>query len=168
MIPMAITFKNYKLLGDFETVNDFLRQNYTKYEQNGNPPQPYFEYAHTHPCFDHKMTHRFGVWEDDGQIAAVACYKMYLVEVFLMTKIGYEQMKPIMLEYAEKELSKINDDVKRNLDVYIYDYETKMKELLEQRGYKMEYAEDITVFKYSNGFKEYTLPERFSVISLED
>lgn len=165
---MAITFKNYKLLGDFETVNDFLRQNYTKYEQNGNIPQPYFEYAHTHPYFDHKMTHRFGVWEDDEQIVAVACYEMCLGEAVLLTKIGYDHMKPMMLEYAEKELSKIIDDGKRSLDVYIYDYETEMKELLDQRGYNMEYAEDITVFKYSNGFKEYTLPEGFSVLSLED
>ena len=165
---MAITLRNYKLLSDFERVNEFLRRNYTRYEQNGNIPQPYFEYAHTHPFFDHTKTHRFGVWEEDGQIVAVACYEMCLGEVFLLSKIGYEHLKPEMLEYAEKELAKVNDDGRLSLDAYIYDYETEMKDLLKQKGYKKEYAEDITVFKYENGFKENPLPEGFSVISLED
>jgi ribosomal protein S18 acetylase RimI-like enzyme len=77
-------------------------------------------------------------------------------------------MKPMMLEYSERELSKFLDDEKRSLDVYVYDYETEIKEELEKRGYKKEYAENITVFDYSKGFKEYTIPEGFSVISLED
>jgi len=165
---MAITFRNYKLLGDFEKVNELLRKNYVKYEQNGNIPQPYFEYAHTHPFFDHKMTHRFGLWEEDGEIVSVACYEMGMGEVFLLTKIGYEHLKPMMLEYAEKELSKINDEGRRSLDAYVYDYETELIELLKERGYKKEYAEDITVFRYEKGFQAYTLPEGFSVISLED
>ncbi|MDF2557959.1 MAG: hypothetical protein K0R71_1787 [Bacillales bacterium] len=165
---MAITFRNYKLLCDFEPVSEFLRQNFSKYQQNGNIQQPYFEYAHTHPFFDHKKTHRFGIWEEDGQIVAVASYEMGLGETFVMTKLGYQHMKPMMLEYSERELSKVVDGGKRSLDVWLYDYEIELKEVLAERGYNKEYTEDITVFNYEKGFKECKLPEGFSVISLDD
>lgn len=164
---MSITFRNYKLLCDFEPVSEFLRQNFVKYQQNGNIQQPYFEYAHTHPYFDHKMTHRFGIWEEKGEIVAVAAYEMGLGETFMMTKLGYEFMKPMMLEYSERELSKVVDG-KKSLDVWLYDYETELREHLAEKGYKKVYTENITVFKYEKGFKECKLPEGFSVISLEE
>ncbi len=164
---MSITFRNYKLLCDFEPVSEFLRQNFVKYQQNGNIQQPYFEYAHTHPFFDHTMTHRFRIWEENGEIVAVAAYEMRLGETFMMTKLGYEYMKPLMLEYSERELSKVVEG-KRSLDVWIFDYETELKDHLAEKGYKKEHTENITVFKYEKGFKECKLPEGFSVISLED
>lgn len=164
---MRITFRNYKLLADFERVNEFLRQNYVKYQQYGNIQQPYFEYAHTHPYFEHKLTHRFGLWEEDGEIVAVACYEMGLGEAYLLTKFGYEYLKPSMLDYAEEELSKIAEG-KKSLEVCAYDFEKELIELLVKKGYKKSYSEKITVFEYKKGFVERKLPEGFSIISLED
>lgn len=164
---MSIVLRNYKLLSDFEPVNEFLRQNFTKYQQNGNFQQPYWEYAHTHPMFNHKVTHRNGIWEEDGQIVAVASYEMDLGECFLNTKLGYEYLKPSMIEYAEKELFKVVDG-KKSLEVCIYEYEPELRELLSQKGYKKAWSQPLTVFKYENGFQERILPEGFSVISLED
>ena len=159
--------RNYKLLSDFESVNEFLRRNFTKYQQNGNIQQPSWEYAHTHPYFNHKLTHRFGIWEEDGEIIAVASYEMSIGECFLMTKIGYEYLKPTLLDYAEKELIKIVDN-KKSLDVWVFHYETELKDTLAQRGYKKVHSSPITVFKYENGFTEQKLPDGFSIISLED
>lgn len=164
---MGITLRNYKLLGDFERVSEFLRQNFTRYQQNGNIQQPFWEYAHTHPYFNHKFTHRFGIWEEDSEIIALACYEMDLGECFLQTKLGYEHMKPEMLDYAEKELFKVVDG-KKTMDVYLFDYETDLKEELLQRGYTKKYTWVVTAFKYEKGFKEAKLPEGFSIISLED
>jgi ribosomal protein S18 acetylase RimI-like enzyme len=164
---MSITLRNYKLLSDFEPVSEFLRKNFTKYQQNGNIQQPYWEYAHTHPYFNHKLTHRFGIWEEDGKIIAVACYEMDLGECFALTEIGYEHMKPELVTYAEKELFKVVDN-KKVLEVWAFDYENGLKETLSQRGYKKVYSEPITVFKYENGFQERKLPEGFSIISLEE
>lgn len=164
---MGITQRRYKLLSDFELVNEFLRQNFTKYQQNGNIQQPFWEYAHTHPCFNHKLTHRFGIWEDKGEIIAVACYEMDIGECMLMAKKGYEHMKPSLIDYAEKELSKENENQK-NLDIWVFDYEIQLQEALIQKGYKKDYSEPITIFKYENGFQERILPEGFSIISLED
>lgn len=38
---MNIQFRNYQLLRDFERVSEFLRGNFTKYQQNGNVQQPF-------------------------------------------------------------------------------------------------------------------------------
>lgn len=164
---MGITFKNYKLLSDFERVNAFLRHNFNKYQQNGNVQQPFWEYAHVHPHFNYQLTHRFGIWEDDGQIIAVACYEMDLGECLLMTKNEYEYLKPILLDYAEKELCNVTDDQK-SLDVWVFDYETQLKEVLHIKGYTKECSLPVTVYKYEKGFHERILPVGFSMISLED
>lgn len=164
---MSLAFRNYKLLSDFEPVCGFLRQNFTKYQQNGNFQQPYWEYAHTHPCFNHKLTHRFGIWEEDGQIVAVASYEMDLGECFMNTKLGYEYLKPTLLNYAEKELCKVIDG-KNKLDVYVYDYEIELREFLIKKGYKNLGPIPLTVFRYEKGFLDRKLPEGFSIISLED
>jgi len=164
---MGITLRSYKLLSDFDSVNEFLRHNFTKYQQNGNIEQPFWEYAHTHPCFNHKLTHRFGIWEENGEIIAVACYEMDLGECLFLTQKGYEDMKPSLIEYAEKELFKVIENQK-SLDIWVFDYETQLKEKLLEKGYKKEYSQPITIFKYENGFSERKLPEGFTIISLED
>lgn len=165
---MSIILRRYKLLSDFERVSEFLRRNFVKYKQNGNTQQPDWEYLHTHPFFNHKLTHRFGIWEEDGEIIAVAFYEADLGTCLLTTKIGYECMKPDMVDYAEKELSKVEDGHKTLEILRICDCETQLKEVLLKKGYTFEYSEPVTAFKYENGFRERKLPEGFTVISLED
>lgn len=164
---MGITLRRYKLLSDFERINKFLQQNFTKYQQNGNIQQPFWEYAHSHPCFNHKLTHRFGIWEENGEIVAVACYELDLGQCNIMTKIGYEYLKPSLIDYAEEELFKIIGNQK-SLDVYLFDYETELKETLNKKGYKKKYSSPVTVYKFEKGFNECRLPDGFSIISLED
>ncbi|WP_223069115.1 hypothetical protein [Paenibacillus caui] len=119
---MNITLRRYKLLSDFERINEFIRQNFQRYQLGGNIPQPFWEYAHTHPYFNHRLTHRSGIWEDNGEIVAVACYELDLGECYFLTKTGCEYMKPGMIDYAEQELFKAANHQK-SLDIYVFDYE---------------------------------------------
>lgn len=164
---MGINFRNYQLLADFERVNEFLRQNFTKYQQNGNVQQPFWEYAHVHPYFNYKLAHRFGIWEENEQIVAVACYEIDLGECYFITKLGFEHLKPTLIEYAERELSNINGST-RSLDIWVFDYETELKEALIQNGYTKDFVVPVTVFNYDKGFVERKLPDGFSIISLND
>jgi hypothetical protein len=66
---MAIQSRRYKLLADFEPVYRFLQETY---DPNGSLLPQTFEYAHTHPNFNHKLTHRFGLWEDGDILAGKA------------------------------------------------------------------------------------------------
>jgi len=75
----------YKLLADFTKVHSFLTDIYSPYTLNSYLLPQFFEYAHTHPFFNHKLTHRFGLWEDNGELVGVACYEMNIGECFLVT-----------------------------------------------------------------------------------
>lgn len=163
---MSIKLRRYKMLSDFERVNNFLRENFVRYGKNGNIQQPRWEYAHAHPYFNYQLTHRFGIWEDEGEIVAVACYEMNLGECFMMTKLNYEYLKLQLIEYAQQELFKINGA--KSLDIWAYDYENQVIEALIKRGYQKAWTERINIYKYEKGFIERELPKGFTIISLED
>ncbi len=152
--------RRYRLLSDFTKVYDMSTLNSCLLPQ-------FFEYAHTHPYFDHKMTHRFGLWEDDDKLVAVACYEMVLGEALLSTKKGYEFLLPELLTHAETELSK-NINGKKSLTVWIIDTEENKIRLLSDSGYVKVHSEPITIFSYDNSFMDTRLPKGFTAISLED
>ncbi|MEK5240307.1 GNAT family N-acetyltransferase [Paenibacillus sp. FSL L8-0470] len=164
---MKITLRRYRLLSDFERVSQFMRLNFKKYQLGGNVPQPFWEYAHTHPYFNHSLTHRFGIWEENEEVVGVACYEMDVGECYFSTKEGYDFLKHEMVEYAETELSKRSAD-QYSLDIRVYDYEEYLIKSLVQKGYHKVYSEPIRVYNYVSGFSTRTLPEGFTFITLEN
>lgn len=163
---MSVKCRRYKLLGDFEKVCCFLADQYNTVDFNGYLMQPFFEYAHTHPAFNHKPTHRFGIWEDNDTIIGVACYEMDVGECLLSAKKGYEYLFNEMLLYAEKELSAL-DKGKHSLRIMTTDRQN-LDNILLSNGYKKIHSEPITIFPYEKGFNEKKLPDGFSVISLDE
>ncbi len=162
---MSINIRRYKLLSDFEKVSDLLRDNYGKYEMNGNICQSRWEYAHTHPCFNHKLTHRFGVWEEINEIVGIAFYEMDLGDAFLCTKKGYEYLKNEMIDYAMTELSAKKED-KNILYITVYDYEKELKEVLSDKGFELFCHDPVLYYDYSKGFQDLKLPEGFEIFNL--
>jgi len=102
--------RRYKLLADFNSAHKFLTDIYSLDTFNSYLLPQFFEYAHTHPFFNHKLTHRFGLWEDGGKLVGIACYEMDVGESFLATDKDHTFLLPEMLMYAEKELSVIKND----------------------------------------------------------
>ncbi len=155
------------MLADFEKVCQFLDDNYNLETLNSYLLRPFFEYAHTHPYFNHQSTPRFGLWEDGGKLVGLACYEMDLGECFLSVREGYDHLLYDMLEYVEKELVAISDD-KRILSVWITDKEKVKSQLLRKKGYKKVYTEPITIFSYDKDFVEVDLLEGYSLYSLKE
>jgi hypothetical protein len=164
---MSVKFRHYKLLADFEKVNKYLTDVYTFETLNGYLLPQYFEYAHTHPLFNFKLTHRFGLWEDENELVGIACYDMYPGECFISVKNGFNLLLPEMISYSEECLSE-KDNGKTSLAISIIDKEIEKKQLLEKSGYKKIHSEPVNVFSYETPFPDQSLPERFSSISLED
>jgi len=162
-----IKFRNYRLLSDYDKVSSFLRKSYNMQEQNGYFLQPFFEYAQTHPMFNHKLAHKMGLWESNSEIVAGAFYEMDLGECFLVALPDFKFLLPEMLDFAESEIF-IEKDGKRKLSIWIIDSQHDYIELLKSKGYKKEYSEAVTIFDYKNEFPEVSLPEGFTAISLED
>jgi len=70
--------RKYKMLSDFEFLNfekvsQFYQENYKL--SNWSLTQPCFAFSHTHGGFNHKRTHRFGIWEAGDEIVATACFE---------------------------------------------------------------------------------------------
>ena len=119
---MSICKRRYKLYADFHRVFKFLQDTYDMESLNSYLLPQFFEYAHTHPAFNHKLTHRFGLWEDDGELFGIACYEMDLGETLISVHPDYEFCLPDMLCWAERELSTFNDGVRKHA-VWITDKE---------------------------------------------
>ena len=159
----GIFFRRYRLLSDFKTIRGFLTENYSFDTLNSYLLPQFFEYAHTHPQFNHRLAHRFGIWQDFDKPAGIACYEMDVGECFLVTGRGYEFLLPEMLEYAQEELS-----LENILKVWVTDKETDKIGLLIKNGYDMTYSEPVRIFRYDKPFIDRKLPEGYSVISLEE
>lgn len=164
---MAVERRRYKLLADFDKVAEFLDKEYNLDHLNGYLMRPFWEYAHTHPCFNHALTHRFGLWEDDGQLVGVTCYEDDLGECFVSVNPDYRHLLKEMLEYAECELAQ-NEKDQKSLSVWITNLEDSKRQLLIEKGYKKVEEVAATTFNYKNEFPEVVCPPGFSVISLED
>jgi len=162
-----VNLRRYKLLADFIRVHSFLTNIYSLDTLNSYLLPQFFEYAHTHPFFNHKLTHLFGLWEDSGKLIGIACYEMDVGEGFLVTDREHTYLLPEMLVFAEKELSVIKNN-KHTLSVWVTEKETDKIELLAQNGYTKVHTEPVRIFTYNKPFPDVKLPEGFTIISLED
>jgi len=160
---MAVQARRYRLLADFEPVYRFLQETYDPVTLNSCLLPQYFEYAHAHSYFNHKLTHRFGLWEDGDAIVGIACYEMDLGDCHMHVRPGYEALLPELLGWAEKELCAVKRG-RRRLQFWITDKEPQKRELLQANGYKLKRTEPIKIFDYNNAFPERTLPEGFALI----
>lgn len=163
----GISFRNYRLLSDYHKVSSFLRKNYSPVERNGYFLQPFYEYAQTHPMFNHELSHKMGLWERGSEIIAGVFYEMDLGEAFIVASSEFKYLLPEMLDFAESEIS-IEENGRRKLSVWITDSQHDHVELLKSRGYEKKYTEAVTIYDYENEFPEVFLPEGFTAISLED
>jgi GNAT superfamily N-acetyltransferase len=154
------------MLADFERVSDFLDKQFNTTDFNGFLTRPFFEYAHTHPAFNHQLTHRFGIWEEDGSIIAFACYEMQLGQCLISVDDAYMHLYPNLVAYAEKELSIHTEEW--SLGIWVTDEEKQKIEFLQNNGYTKVYSEPVNVFDYSQPFPTVNLPTGFSLINLND
>ena len=164
---MNIIKRPYKVLSDYLPVYDFLSANYTLYELNSMMLPQFFEYAHTHPAFNHRYTHRMTVWENDVGIVAFCGYEMDIGEAYLICNNDYSFLLSEMLSQAETLLS-LQKDGYHSLTVSVIETQQKHITLLKANGYHLEYTEPIRTYQYENGFSNLTLPNGFICRSLSN
>ena len=164
---MNIVQRQYRLLSDYEKVNKFLRNMYNTETYNSYLLQPFFEHAHHSYKFNHKLAHRFGIWEENNELIGFTCFEMNLGECFIILKAEHDHILIEIINYAEKNLSEEKNG-KRALTIWLNDKETKKKRLLEQMGYKITHSDPITIFSYEREFPNRKLPDGFKIISLEE
>jgi GNAT superfamily N-acetyltransferase len=167
---MPITLRHCRGPIDFPLISDFLFTLYQPDNRDGNWFQPIWEYAYTHGMFDDSAVGRIGIWEDAGQVVAVATYELYLGEAFFNVHPAYARLKPQMLEYAQEHLSAIGQDGQRRLKVFINDFDRDFEQVALARGYRKadKSHRPMSVFRIPSPFPEIHVPEAFRLKSLAD
>lgn len=168
---MPITFRTYQSPEDYARISAFLIANHLPGNRDGNWLEPAWEYMHFHPCLEPHFLDRFGIWEDDGQIVAVAHYEDGLGDAFFQFKSGYTFLRTEMLDYAESQLiSPPDDQGNQYLSVYINDFDQPFIDVIQAREYAHypDYDRPMALFSIPDPFPEITLPEGFSLVSLAE
>jgi GNAT superfamily N-acetyltransferase len=162
--------RNYNKPEDFKLVGDFLIKHYQQDNRDGNWLQPTWEYMHSHPMMDESALDRIGIWENLGEIVAVVHYESTLGEVFFQTHPDYSHLKPDMLDYAEKQLLGVTKSGRSYARVYVNDFDTEFEENVQSRGYQRtpDFDRPLSKLTIPNSFPKITLPEGFSLKSLQD
>ena len=110
---MSIQIRHYNDPDDYKRVDDFFIQNHQPGNLDGNWVEPAWEYMHGHPYLDSSSLDKIGIWEDDGEIVAVAHYESRLGEVFFQLHPEYRHLRLEMLDYAEGHLYGTSRDGKK-------------------------------------------------------
>lgn len=167
---MPIRLRSFAGPEDLAAIGSFLARHYQPGNRDGNWFEPVWEYAYTHPYFDESAIGEIGLWEDGGELVAVATYESRLGEAFFQTHPAYAHLKPEMLDYAEAHLSAPGPDGRRVLKAYVNDFDRAFAEVVAARGYRLDpgSARPMSQFDIPSPFPAIPLPAGFRLISLAD
>lgn len=166
---MTIRFRHYDHCQDYLRVDDFLIRHYQPGNRDGNWVEPAREYMHHHALLNSDCLGRFGLWEADGEIVAVAHYEWRLGEAFFQFHPDYRHMRQDMLDHAEAHLAGRSDDDRAFVWAHVNDDEA-FRSLVQARGYtrKPELDRPMAGLDIRAPLPLVTLLEGFGLMSLAD
>jgi len=167
---VAVRRRSFESPADFVAISDLLTRHYRPGNRDGNWFQPVWEYAYTHPWFDESSLGRIGIWEDGGEIVAVATYELRLGEAFFHTHPACAHLKPELLDHAERQLWAGDADGRRTLRAYVNDFDPAFERVVVARGYRLDPEEGrpMSQFEIPAPFPAIVVPAGFSIKSLAD
>jgi len=107
-IFMSVLFRNYGpepfFSDDYRKVRDFLIRINAKKLTTPRMSWGAWEWAVTHGGRDQDNLVKIGLWEDNGNLVALATYECPLGEGFLCVDEAYAYLKPELVVYAKENL----------------------------------------------------------------
>jgi GNAT superfamily N-acetyltransferase len=168
---MTIELRRYSDPDDYWQVDDFLIEHYQPGNRDGNWVGPAWKYMHFHPNLDSLSLGKIGIWEDGGEIVAVAHYEWQLGEAFFQFHPAYRHLRRETLDYAERNLLGCSArDSRAFLRAFINDNDERFVSLVSARGYKKDPGGNRPMAEYviPDPFPPTTLPEGFRLTSLAE
>jgi hypothetical protein len=135
-----VTVQRYEHHTDYGRVGQFLVDTYRPGDHHENWLQPRWEYMHYHPLFDDTLRIAFsntGVWESDGAIVAVVHFEHTPGKCYFQVHPNFAHLKLEMVEYAEAYLNVQVDNDKREVAIWIDDFDMKLESIVRDRGYHL-------------------------------
>ncbi len=168
---MGITRRTYQGPDDYWRIDQFLIDHHQPGNADGNWLEPAWEYMHGHPYLDASSLGKIGIWEQDGQIVAVAHHEWRLGEAFFQFHPAYRHLRQQMLEYAEENLiGRDEPDGKPCLRAYVSEGDEAFITLVRARGYEKEESRSRpdAAFEIPDPFPPISLAEGFRLTSLAE
>jgi len=167
---MPVQFRSYQDPTDYTRISAFLIRHYRPGNADGNWLEPAWEYMHGHPALDRAALGRIGIWEDAGEVVAVANYESTLGEAWFQLAPGWRHLHGEMLDYAEAYLPAESDDGRRTLRVYVNDFDHELEALVRGRGYRLDPDNHRRMSQLitSDPFPTPPLPDGFRLTSLAE
>ncbi|MEG2290336.1 MAG: GNAT family N-acetyltransferase [Clostridium sp.] len=160
---MAVQFRNYtKQVGiteDYYKVRAFLiKLGYCEFTYAR------WDWMTTHGYLDKSALGKIGLWEDEGELVALASYDTTLGCGFCLTYEKYRWLKGKMLDYAKKNFikDKYFRIVIQDKDIYFQDIAAKMGFVATTE------KENDAVYYMDRQEISYDIPERFHITSMEE
>jgi hypothetical protein len=125
---------------------------------------------HYHPLFDESLSTAFsntGVWESNGSIVGVVHFEHRPGQTFFQIHPDFVHLKVEMLEYAEAFLSVPAGEDKREIAVWVNDFDARLESVVTERGYHpVEGVKDFwSIFEIRDPFQAIKLPDGFRLQS---
>ena len=167
---MSITLRRYAGPEDYWRIDRFLIEHHQPGNADGNWLEPIWEYTHGHPFLDAASLGRIGIWEDEGQIVAVATYESRPGEAFFQFHPAYRHLRREMLDYAEENLTGETGDGQKYLHAFVNDDDEAFRALVRERGYERNPGADrpLARFLVPDLFPPIPLPAGFRLTSLAE
>lgn len=168
---MSVGLRRYNRANDYDLIDAFLIAHHRPGNMDGNWLEPEWEYMHFHPGLDGSSLGKIGVWEADGEIAAVTHYELRAGEAYFQFHPDYRHLREAMLDYAEANLTGVSKKYSQKyLCAYVNDFDAELRTLVESRGYKddPEGARPLYRFDTLGPFPRITIPEGFRLTSLAE
>ncbi len=168
-LSMTVSVRPYVRATDYDRVSAFLVRTYGQASGYLNWLQPIWAYMHFHTGFDEASLGTFGVWEDEGEIVAVAHAEHERGEVFFQIAESYLHLKEELVIYAEENLAKAEDG-QRTLRFHIDETDTDFEALALARGYHRfpEVRRDMTCLRITGKEIRPQLPEGFALSDMAE
>jgi GNAT superfamily N-acetyltransferase len=164
---MSVTLRNYSpepfFTDDYRKVREFLININSKKLTTHRMLWGAWEWAVTHGGRDQSNLGKIGLWEDDGELVALATYECPLGEGFLCIDENYAYLKPELVAYAKENL---HDNGK--LVISLPDGDNEFTGAAIRQGFFPTMNNDHFSLININELQPYSLPDGFSFVSMAD
>ncbi|MEO3946465.1 GNAT family N-acetyltransferase [Gorillibacterium sp. CAU 1737] len=157
-------FSESRFSGDQRRVHDFLIA--LNQEEVREPGFLWgrWEWMFSHPMLDREHLGHIGIWEDDGDIVAVATYESGLGDAWFFVHPAYSRLKGDMIAHALQKLSR-----EGTLRLRIPDSDQALQELAARAGFvPTQDREETAILPIASTSLGYTLPEGYRIATLAE
>lgn len=167
-----ITSRPYQNESDLHAISEFLNETYLLSKDQINWGTARWQYLvhFVHPL--HSMRGNdywlksIRIWEDDGKMIGVVSYEDK-GSVFIQRHPNYPELNKDMILWAEENLSLVDENGVKKIELWINDNDEVKKEIVSSKGYEKYHAFEYLRWHDLNEVDTFDLPDGYKISSLD-